>query len=258
MWNRRTAGAWILILALLSFPCRAIGEDEEGCLICHRLGLRKATVDGGGELRVSDSAAGPHKALYCSDCHVDAKSAPHPVSPGPAGCIGECHSASAGSAESHRTASFGGLIEPHRKLAAPRAPCLLCHRAEDRLANRGEIGSRCSGCHAGMRESVATGPHARVEGKSGEGMCADCHLAHKTPAKSPPNPSVGNANCGGKGCHAGLSDGMKRLGGHGKKAGSAGIGNKAAAGGFFIALVALGALSGRMLRGNGRGKGASR
>ncbi len=202
-------------------------------------------------MRVSDARGGPHEPLYCSDCHPDAKTAPHQAAPGPAGCIGDCHSNSPGSVETHRAASFGGLNEGHRRISAPRAPCLLCHQAEDRLVNRDAIVYRCTGCHVRERDSVARGVHARIRGPSGGGICAGCHLAHKTPAKSQIVP-VGKANCAGKECHGNVTDGMKKLGGHDSGAESGSTPGKTAAAGVFLAVAALGGMSSRLLRGNGR------
>jgi hypothetical protein len=253
MWNSRKAGAAILVLAWLLFPASAWGEDEEGCLICHRLGMRRASLEGGEELRVSDPRGGPHESLYCSDCHPDAKAAPHPVSPGAASCIGECHSSSQAAVETHRAASFGGINEGHRGISAPRAPCRLCHRAEDRLANRDAVMDRCSGCHARERDSVSRGVHARIRGQSGDGMCAGCHLAHKTPVKSRMIPT-GKANCGGKECHARVTDGMMKLGGHDDGPETGRTSGKAAGAGIFLALAGLGAVSSRFLCGHGRGR----
>lgn len=250
MWSRGKACAVLLMLAWMLFPAAASAGDEEGCLICHRLAIRKGS---GAELRVADAPGGPHESLYCSDCHPDAKSAPHAVSPGAASCIGECHSSSRRAAETHRAASFGGLNEGHRRISAPRAPCMLCHLSGDRPGGMHVVADRCSGCHAPERDSVSRGVHARVRGRAGDGMCAGCHLAHESAAKND-NVAAGKANCGGNECHASVSDGMRKLGGHdwGGEAGR--HGGKAGAAGIFLAVAALGAVSSRFLRGNGRGR----
>lgn len=244
MWNRKAllpvAAAFILATAA------AHAGDEEGCGICHRLELRRSSAEGGAELKVSDPAGGPHDGLYCSDCHVDAKTAPHPFQPGPAGCIGECHIVSSKARGTHRTASFGGLTESHRKLSAPRAPCLLCHGSHDRTGSLASVVRRCGGCHPKERSSAARGVHARIGASGEEGYCSMCHTAHPEMAKERQIEKRG-AVCGGKGCHAVVTPRMKSLGGH--DTGGAGAGAKAA---VFLAVVGLGVLSGRRFGGAGR------
>lgn len=251
MWNRRTAV--LLALAPFLFCAEAQSGDEEGCLICHRLELRKSSAEGGRELKVSDLRGGPHEALHCSDCHAEAKTAPHPASPGPAGCIGECHSSSVKAQDSHRAASFGGLTESHRRGSAPRAPCILCHREDDRPGDTESIVLRCGGCHPEELHSAARGVHARIGAAKGKGACTVCHVAHPAPGNEE-HSAGGGAACIGKECHSAVSPGMKRLGGHGRGAGdveSHGRGARAAA---FLAIVALGVLSGRGI-GRKKGKG---
>ena len=85
---------WAALLAgmFLILGGYAVAGDEEGCLFCHRLELhRSSAIAKGSNLRVWDPPGGLHDSLYCSDCHQDAKVAPHPSLPGPATCIGECH-----------------------------------------------------------------------------------------------------------------------------------------------------------------------
>ncbi len=248
MWNRRNLVILFLLTAIVAAPSEALPGDEEGCMICHRLGIRKATAEGGTELRVSDPAGSSHEALYCSDCHPDAKSAPHATAPGTASCIGECHSSSAKARETHRSASFGGLNEAHRAVSAPRAPCLLCHRSTDRPPVRNVVSVRCAGCHAKEKDSVSRGVHARFRSQAGEGMCGECHLAHGTAAPND-NAAMGKVNCGGAQCHARVSDRMRRLGGHEKERDA---GGKAGAAGIFLAVVAIGFVSGRYLGKSGR------
>lgn len=245
MWNSPKFFITAFLIAWIFLPAAASGGDEEGCMICHRLAIRKSTAEGGTSLRVSDQTGGPHDTLYCSDCHPDAKSAPHSAAPGAASCIGECHSSSTKASQTHRAASFGGLIEGHRSISVPRAPCQLCHRSTDRTSSRKIVAGRCVGCHVRERKSVSRGVHARIQRRTGDGMCADCHLAHGTSAKND-NVSFGKANCGGGECHARLTDGMKILGGHEKRAESGGKSGTTSAVGIFLAAAALGVASGRL------------
>ena len=235
------AGVVVLLLA-----GRARAVDEEGCLFCHGLDIRAAAPEKGGrELRVREPLGGPHDALFCSDCHPDARKAPHASAPGGAQCIGECHGQSAGAKESHRRASYGGLSEPHRGLSSPDAPCRLCHRAADRPGNAGTVLARCAGCHPVERVSESRGVHARLAGPTGIGLCAACH---------PPHPAVSGAakaTCAGPGCHARVTAGMKRLVGHKGKV----AGGWASEAGVLVGLAALGWLVGRRLSPSGRENG---
>lgn len=226
--------------------------DEEGCLFCHRLEIRAAEpLPGGRDLRVWETPGGPHGALYCSDCHPDAGKAPHAAAPGPAQCIGDCHGQSARAKESHRRASFGGLIEPHRSLASPGAPCRLCHRASDPPGRIEAIIARCAGCHDRARESVARGVHARLAGRAGAGMCPDCHAVHSSAAGGV------KASCAGAGCHASVTDAMRRLAGHAGKEAQGRTTRGAAEAGVVLGLAIGGLLVGRSLSPQGKDGGGS-
>lgn len=247
--NRRLVSlAAFLALAVAS---QAWASDEEGCLFCHRLEIRRATARGAGELRVRD-ATGPHADLYCSDCHSDAKTAPHPQTPGPAACIGECHAPSPGARETHRRASFGGMTESHRMISAPDAPCRLCHKATDEAGKRSPIASRCEACHARERESVAAGVHGRVDPSGGGLLCGSCHRAHPPPGAAP-----ARAGCGGTGCHSGVTEEMRRLAAHGAGESKGRDAGKGARAGVFLALTAIGWISGRLLSPSRERKGGS-
>lgn len=245
MWSRWAAAC---LIAGLLFPGAAAAVDEEGCLICHRLDLHKASADGGTSLKVADPRIGSHEPLYCSDCHPDAKTAPHTDPPGPAGCVGACHGSTATATESHRRAAFGGLTEAHRRISAPRAPCLLCHAAPDAAGATGAIVRRCASCHSGELSSVSRGVHHRLRSYEGGGMCASCHPSHRTAGK-------GSVNCGGPGCHERVTAGMRRLGGHasGRPSGkSVAKGLEVAA---FLSLAVLGGALGRLARRDAGTKG---
>ncbi len=254
MWSRRHTGiafalAWICVAA----PGPVLAGDEEGCLFCHSLELRVAGPSADGrDLRVWETPGGSHGALYCSDCHPDAGKAPHAAVPGPAQCIGECHGQTALAKESHRRASYGGLIESHRILASPGAPCRLCHRATDKGGNRGLIVARCAGCHGRIRESVARGVHARIGGAGGAGMCPECHVAH------PVAPGGRKASCAGAGCHPSVTVGMRRLALHGGDQARGWAPRRAAEGGIIVGFAALGLLLGRRLSPAGKGVGGRR
>ncbi|MGE5189655.1 MAG: hypothetical protein ACM3NF_06325 [Gemmatimonadota bacterium] len=239
MSNRRMAAVAALsaaILLLLGGAAHAV--DEEGCLFCHGLAIRSAgSGDGGRDLRVWEPAGGEHDALFCSDCHADARRAPHAAAPGPAQCIEECHGQTAEARESHRRASFGGLSESHRGAASPDAPCRLCHRAVDSPGNTGAILARCAACHPKERESEVRGVHARLAGRGGYGLCASCHAAH------PAGAGDGKARCGGPGCHKTVTTGMTRLAGHR----GAVPGGAASEGAVVIGLGVLGWIAGRRL-----------
>ncbi len=238
MWNRRKAAALAAGAILLLAAGRARAVDEEGCLFCHGLDLRSPGPEQGGrDLRVREPVGGSHDGLFCSDCHPDARRAPHAAMPGPAQCIGECHGQTAGAKASHQRASYGGLSEPHRRLSSPEAPCRLCHRATDRAGSRDEVLARCAGCHAGQRASESRGVHARLSGRGGFGLCGGCHAAH------PAAPGATKAACDGRGCHQGVTPGMKRLVGH--KGGVAG--GRASEAGVLVGFAALGWIVGRRL-----------
>lgn len=236
-------------LASLLAPAPARAVDEEGCLFCHGLDLRSAASGRDGrDLRVWESPGGYHDALFCSDCHTDARRAPHAAAPGPAQCIGDCHGQTGASKEKHRRASFGGLTESHRNLSSPGAPCRICHRAYDRAGATAGILERCAGCHAGQRESEYGGVHARVSGRRGVDLCAGCHAAH------PAGAVVAKATCGASGCHPAVTAGMMRLVGHKGRI----AGGRASETGVLIGIAALGWIVGRRLTPPGRSDGERR
>ncbi len=239
MWSRKKAALLVVAAALVlppAGPARAV--DEEGCLFCHGLDLRSAAPEqGGGDLRVREPVGGLHDALFCSDCHPDARRAPHAAAPGAAQCIGACHGQTAAASESHRRASYGGLSEPHRRLSSPEAPCRLCHRATDRPGRPDQVLSRCAGCHAGERASESRGVHARLSGRGGFGLCGGCHAAH------PAAPGAARTACAGRECHQGVTAGMRRLVGHKGRV----PGGRASETGVVVALAVLGWMMGRRL-----------
>lgn len=247
MWNSGKAVLLLLAACLVPLiPGRAAAADEEGCLFCHGLDLRAAAPQTDGrDMRVWEAPAGLHNALFCTDCHTDARRAPHAGAPGPSQCIGECHGQTAGAKESHRRASFGGLSEPHRGLSSPGAPCRVCHRASDKAGSVEEIRGRCAGCHAAEADSEIRGVHARLSGRAGVGLCVGCHAAH-------PSGSRGvKESCGAPGCHRGVTGSMMRLVGH--KGGVAG--GRPAEAGLLIGIAALGWIIGRRLSPSGRKNG---
>lgn len=247
MWNRAAYPVVAAMVALLA-AAPAAAADEEGCLFCHGLELRVAApkIPDGRDLRVSDPA-GAHDALFCSDCHVDARRAPHGAPPGPAQCIGECHGQTAAAKESHRRASFGGLVEPHRGLTAPAAPCHLCHRAGETVRGGVSIAGRCAGCHRAAADSEASGVHARLAGRAGTGACLGCHPAH------PSGSGSAKATCGAPGCHATVTAGMKALVGHRTRTAASRIVGAA----LLIGLAGLGFLGGRRLSPGARKDGSA-
>lgn len=239
MWSRKTA----FVVFLLVFPGGiASAADQEGCQLCHRLELHRSSGHSkGGDLRVWEAPGGVHDLLYCSDCHQDARIAPHPATPGPATCIGDCHGSGPEARASHRRASFGGGVEAHRKVSAPRAPCVLCHGAADRKGNEETIAKRCGGCHQTERDSVGRGVHARFfRGESG-GICARCHKAHPEGEDAP------KVSCGDDGCHGNVTAGMRRLAGHDAKGNAGRTAGKITRAGVFLLIVSLGWASGRFL-----------
>ena len=249
MWSRGKTFFPVLcgLVCLLVAPT-ACAVDEEGCLFCHGLDLRSAAPQQDGrDLRVWEPPGGHHDALFCSDCHTDARRAPHAAAPGPAQCIGECHGQTAGAKEDHRRASYGGLIEPHRNLSSPGAPCRLCHRASDKAGTAEAILGRCAGCHAAARDSEIRGVHARISGPRGIGLCVGCHKAHQSGSGG------AKTTCGAPGCHPVVTAGMMRLVGH--KGGIAG--GLASEAGLLIGIAALGWIVGRRLSPPGRNDGES-
>ncbi len=217
---------------------RAWAVDEEGCLFCHGLDMAsRASEPDGRDLCVREPVGGPHDALFCSDCHPDARRAPHASEPGAAQCIGDCHGQTASAKDSHRRASYGGLSESHRGLSSPQAPCRLCHRAADKAGSRATIAERCAGCHPGERSSEIRGVHARFGGPRGVRLCAACHVAH------PAGSAAATATCTGPGCHQTATVRMNRLAGH---RGGAARG-RASAAAVLVGLAGLGWIVGRRL-----------
>lgn len=239
MWSKGKTAVLIAAWAIILLPAgRARAVDEEGCLFCHGLDIRAAAPEADGrDLRVREAIGGLHDALFCSDCHPDARRAPHAGPPGGAQCIGECHGQTAGAKESHRRASYGGLSEPHRGLSSPEAPCRLCHRATDRVGRRDQVLARCGSCHPREAESESRGVHARFADRQGSGMCSGCHPAH------PSAPGGAKAACGGAGCHQQVTAGMTRLVGHKGTAAGGLAADAAMLGGFAV----LGWIVGRRL-----------
>jgi len=194
----------ILIGILAAGAARA--SDQEGCLLCHRFELRVA-VDGAEKiLKVHDSPDWLHKALYCSDCHSDARNAPHTIPPGRAQCIGECHEGNDGATASHRRAAFGGFAESHRRVSPGRSPCRICHSAADRKGDRAAKERRCAGCHRKEYAAAAAGPHGGFANTAR--FCVDCHPAHPEGSAAA---TTGGASCAGSGCHARVPPAMRAL-----------------------------------------------
>ncbi len=249
MWNRGKASLFLLIASVgLLGPGRALAVDEEGCLFCHQHELRVVASSGEDlDLRIWEAPGEIHHALYCSECHLDAGRVPHAALPGPAQCIGECHGQTAGAREAHRRASFGGLIESHRGLSSPGAPCRLCHRATDKAGSAGASVARCAGCHLGERDSENRGVHARFSGRGGVGSCVGCHVPH------PAGSGGVKASCAAPGCHPTVTGKMMRLVGH--KGGVAG--GRAAEAGIVLGIAVLGLVVGRRLSPAGRKNGES-
>lgn len=248
--NRAPSARALAVIALglsLLLPAAATAGDEEGCLICHNLELRKASPSGGRGLRIHDPAGGRHDSLFCTDCHLDAGTVPHPASPSPARCIGSCHADPPQARETHRLASYGGLTEAHRAVAAPHAPCRLCHGAMDRPGDAGTIVARCAGCHPDQRTAMGAGVHARFKREDAALLCVRCHKAH------PAAPGGKEPVCGGKECHPQVTAGMRRIAGHGGGKPP----NRLAVTGIFLLAAAAGWMGGRALspRGDRRGDG---
>jgi len=237
MWNRR-AGILLFILMVASTGTAA-GGDEEGCLFCHRLGIVRNLHGRAISLRVWDPPGGTHATLYCSDCHTDAKNAPHAVPPGPANCIGECHGSTGKAAGTHRQAAFGGLTEVHRSAAAPFAPCRLCHGAGDPAEKAGRIVARCGACHASETGSLSRGIHARVPMAT---ACIGCHPPHREERAG-----ERNASCDGGSCHRAVSEREIRLAGHDVRGPDSGVAGSIGRGAVFLLIVLSGWGSGWLL-----------
>lgn len=228
----------------------SLASDQEGCLLCHRLSLR-VVVDGAERnLKVDDRAAWIHEALFCSDCHPDARNAPHPAPPGAAQCIGECHGGGEGAISSHRRAAFGGLTETHRRVSPGKGACLPCHRASDAKTGHAATERRCDGCHSGERAAASRGPHARRA--DSPGFCSGCHPPHPAlTGKGDPT----NQACAASDCHARVTPAMKELADHRTSRGAgSGIGKAA----LFFLLACAGWLAGSALSPKpGRGEGGT-
>jgi len=231
---------WIpLILLGILAAGDARASDQEGCLLCHRLDLRVAADGTEKSLKVHDSPDWLHKALYCSDCHRDARDAPHPVPPGAAQCIGECHGGNDGAIASHRRAAFAGFTESHRSVSPGRSPCRLCHSAANRKGDRSAMVRRCAGCHRREYLAAAAGPHGAISDTAR--FCVDCHPAHPEGAAAP---ARGGASCAGPGCHPRVSPAMRALVDH---RGSGGKGREVARALLFFLLAFSGWAAGRAL-----------
>jgi hypothetical protein len=233
---------WLPALGGVSFAA-----DQEGCLFCHRLEIARAG-SGVADLRVTEKAGTTHAGLYCSDCHPDAKMAPHAVVPAGARCIEECHATGAGTVpESHRKAAFGGLTEKHRRTAMPASPCMLCHKDSDPPSTAFPASARCAGCHPGQAASLSEGVHARLSATSPGGGCPACHVPHPAPGGA----STAAVTCKRPGCHDVVDDRKRRLAVHGKSDAPGMPGRKTAMGVFALAAL-LGILPGRLFCGNPR------
>jgi hypothetical protein len=198
---------WILVILIGILAAGAArASDQEGCLLCHRLELRVAADGADRNLKVHDSPDWIHKALHCSDCHPDARSAPHPVPPGAAQCIGECHGGNDGAVASHRRAAFAGFTESHRRLSPGRSSCRLCHSAADRKGDRSAKERRCAGCHRMEYDAAAAGPHGAFANTAR--FCVDCHPAHPEGTAAA---TTGGVSCAAPGCHARVSPVLRAL-----------------------------------------------
>lgn len=240
---------WALAAVMSVEASPAGAADQEGCLLCHRLDLRVAAGEAERNLKVHDSPDWLHKELYCSDCHPDARNAPHPVPPGPAQCIGECHGRNDGASASHRKAAFAGFTESHRRVSPGRSPCRFCHAAADRKGDRTATERRCAGCHRKEYGTAAVGPHGAFANTAR--FCLDCHPAHPEAA---PAASKGVSSCVAPGCHARVSPTMRVLVDH---RGKHGKGREFSRALLFFLLAFAGWAAGRALsppsdRGRGR------
>lgn len=238
----------LVLILLLPSAVSAAGGDQEGCLFCHRLEIVRGGQEVHVSLRVWDPPGGVHDRLRCSDCHTDAREAPHSALPGPARCIGDCHGATPEASASHKRASFGGLTEFHRSVTAPAAPCRICHGAFDSRGGFGEIVARCVGCHPREGESLFRGIHARLPRGS---VCGGCHTPHPEPEAAGKGIS-----CDGSGCHASVTGRMIQLAAHDTSGPDSRGSGRFARTGLFLAIAMAGWWSGRRLSPSGRGKGA--
>lgn len=248
MWNRRSAVLFCILMA--GTAVTAAGGDEEGCLFCHRLGIVRSLQGRSLSLRVWDPPGGIHAMLHCSDCHLDARNAPHAVPPGPASCIEECHGKTGTATASHRLAAFGGLTEVHRAAAAPDAPCRLCHGAGDPAGDDGGIVARCAACHPAEAGSLSRGIHARLAMTA---TCIGCHPPHGEPGDKRKT-----ASCDGGGCHRDASDREIRLAGHDVRGADSGIAGSIGRTILYCLIVLCGWGSGRYLSGPPPRKGTGK
>ncbi len=249
MWNRKIAGLAAIIGVLLLLPAGLSAGDEEGCLFCHRLGLRIPEAGGFRSLQVPEHPGAVHGSLYCSDCHPDARVAPHPSTPGPSSCVGPCHGEGETDGPKHRRASAGGATETHRAVSFPRSPCLLCHRAEDRAGMAEGTAARCAGCHPGKRADVRTGIHSRVAAVAGDAGCITCHPPHARETGEV------RGSCAGTGCHDRVDEPMRRLSSHRNREGAPSAARRILPGGPFLAIALALWYGGRSIsrRRDGRG-----
>lgn len=248
MWNRALPAVLLIASVLSGLPAaRALADDQEGCLFCHRLGLTARSGQETRFLRVAEHAGSAHAPLYCSDCHPDAKFAPHSARPNPASCVGDCHGGTTSAKESHRMASAGAGVEAHRKVSYPRAPCLLCHRAEDKGGDRSASEFRCHECHGQKDADVSRGIHATVSAGATANRCSACHPPHRG------NTGVAVSSCEGAGCHGQVTPRMRRLAGHEKAADSRFSPQKGARAGTFVVIAFLGWFAGGRISRPARG-----
>ncbi len=195
------------IAGAFSFAATPAGAaDQEGCLLCHRLELRVAADGAEKNVKVHDSPDWLHKELYCSDCHPDARNAPHSVPPGSAQCIGECHGGNDRAVASHRRAAFAGFTESHRRVSPGRSTCRLCHSAGDRKGDPSAKDLRCAGCHRKEYDLATVGPHGAFANTAR--FCVDCHPAHPEGIVTA---TTGGGSCAARGCHARVSPVLRAL-----------------------------------------------
>jgi len=228
-----------VIIAGIMAAGGALASDQEGCLLCHRLELPVAAHGMEKHPQLHDSPDWLHKELYCSDCHPDARNAPHPSPPGAAQCIGECHGGNDRATASHRRAAFAGFTESHRRVSPGRSPCRLCHSAADRKGEPSAKERRCAGCHRKEYDVAAVGPHGAFANTAR--FCVDCHPAHPEGAATA---ATGVASCSAPGCHARVSPAMRALVIHG---GRDGKGREFAHAMLFFLLAFAGWAAGRAL-----------
>jgi len=207
--GRFAALIWALAAAVFVATPPAMAADQEGCLLCHRLELRVGADEAERNLKVHDSPDWLHKSLYCSDCHPDARNAPHTAPPVAAQCIGECHGGNDTAVASHRRAAFAGFTESHRRASPGKSTCRLCHSAADRKGDRSAKERQCAGCHRREYDAAAAGPHGGFANTPR--FCVNCHPAHPESASAG---TSGVASCAAPGCHARVSPVLRALADH--------------------------------------------